>query len=94
MYCLSHHKVKEVTEHAMIPGETYWYMHKECADKWRRREQEAKEEEQYMQKLETAKYVKGNQTIEITYDKTTPDKIVIGWSIITSHKEDQSLSIF
>jgi hypothetical protein len=29
----THHKVKEVTERQMIPGETYYYIHKECADR-------------------------------------------------------------
>lgn len=32
----THHKVKEVTERQMEPGETYHYMHKECADRMRR----------------------------------------------------------
>jgi YHS domain-containing protein len=32
----THHKVKDATHREMIPGETYYYMHQECADRFAR----------------------------------------------------------
>jgi hypothetical protein len=36
----THYKVKNVTEREMIPGETYYYMHRECRHKWKGMEEE------------------------------------------------------